>query len=101
MPTISASPIALDLGQSSTLATTTSFGGGTAPYVCQWLEKAPGAASYTSLGGSFSCIVGDKPHASTGVLSTVASWSLGMRVPDAGSPSKLATSTAVSLPVNL
>ena len=100
MPTISASPIALDLGQSSTLATTTSFGGGTAPYVCQWLEKAPGAASYTSLGGSFSCIVGDKPTASTGVLSTVGSWSFGLVVTDAGSPSELVTSTAVSVTVN-
>ncbi len=100
LPTISASPIALDLGQSSTVATTTSFSGGTAPYVCQWLEKSPGATSYTSLGSSFSCIVGDKPTASTGVLSTAGSWSFEFRVTDAGSPSELVSSAAVSVTVN-
>src|SRR3989441_1624115 len=95
-PIISVTPTALDLGQSSTLATTTSFSGGTAPYGCQWLAKAPGVASYGSLGGSFLCNAGDKPTVSTGVLSTTGTWSFELKVTDSGSPPEIATSAAVS-----
>src|SRR5438445_450416 len=92
-PTISVTPISIDLGQLSTLATITSFSGGTTPYVCQWLAKAPGAASYSNLGASFSCNAGDKPTASTGVLSTAGLWSFELKVTDNGSPSQIAVST--------
>src|SRR2546427_1463969 len=91
-PTISVSPISIDIGQSSTLATTTSFGSGTSPYVCQWLAKAPGAARYGNLGSSFSCNAGDKPTVPTGVLSTAGLWSFELKVTDNGSPSQIAAS---------
>ncbi len=93
--TISVSPISIDLGQSSTLATTTAFSGGTSPYVCQWLAKAPGAAGYVNLGGSFSCNAGDKPTSLTGGLSTAGSWSFELKVTDNGSPSQIVTSSVV------
>ncbi len=100
-PTVSVSSAMIDLGQSSTLVTPTAFSGGTSPYVCQWLQKAPGAASYTNLGSSFACNAGDKPTTSTGALSTAGSWSFELRVNDAGSPSESVTSAAVSATVNL
>ncbi len=82
-PTISAAPAAIDSGQSSTLSTTTSFSGGTSPYTCQWLVKAPGG-SYTDLGSSFSagCTTTSTPSTSTGPLSTVGTWSFELRVTD-------------------
>src|SRR6266852_5686276 len=98
-PTISVSPTTLDLGQSSTFTTTTSFSGGASPYVCQWLAKAPGAAGYGNLGSSFSCNAGDKPSASTGVLSIAGSWSFALKVSDNGSPSQSITSASVALTV--
>jgi hypothetical protein len=95
LPAIYISPTALDLGQSSTLATSTAFNGGTSPYVCQWLEKAPGAASYSNLGNTFSCNAGDKPTTSTGVLTVAGSWSFELKVTDNGSPSQIVTSNVV------
>jgi hypothetical protein len=95
LPAISTSPTTQELGQLSTLTTTTSFSGGTSPYVCQWLAKAPGAASYSNLGSSFSCNAGDEPTASTGVVSTAGSWSFELKVTDNGSPSQIVTSNAV------
>src|SRR5207245_11235777 len=75
-PIISVTPTALDLGQSSTLATTTSFSGGTAPYGSQWLAKAPGGAIYGRLGSSFPFNRGDKHYLSTCGLFTTGHLSL-------------------------
>jgi hypothetical protein len=91
-PTISVGSTAVNLGQSSTLATTTSFSGGTSPYVCQWLERAPGTTSYSNLGVSFPCNASDKPTAPTGVLSAAGLWSFELKVTDNGSPSQVVVS---------
>src|SRR6266849_1734200 len=98
LPAISINPTSQDLGQSSTLTTAISFSGSTSAYVCQCLQKAPVAASYSNLGLPFSCIAGAKPTSSTGVLSTAGSWSFELRVSDSGSPSQVVTSN-VSLTV--
>ncbi len=84
-PVISASPEAIDPGQSSTLTTTASFAGGASPYTCQWLEESPGSTSFTALGSSFTagCTAGSKPSASTGTLTTNGTWSFEFRVTDA------------------
>ena len=97
-PTISVSPVAIDTGQSSILTTTASFSGGTSPYTCQWLEKAPGAGSYGSPGSSFSCTTSSLPSIPTGTLSTLGLWSFELQVTDAASAS--ATSLPVTVTVN-
>src|SRR5206468_1611386 len=61
-PSISANPSTTTSGLSSVLSTTASFGGGTSPYTCQWLKKGPLDSSYSDLGPSFSCNVGDTPN---------------------------------------
>lgn len=98
--TISVSPGAIDTGQSSALATTTSFSGGTNPYSCQWLEKTPSTTTYSNLGNSFTCALGSKPNLSTGVLSIPGNWSFELQTRDSGSPTENVTSTGVIVTVN-
>ncbi len=100
-PVISVAPTTVDSGQSATLTTTSSFSGGTSPYSCQWLEEAPGAESYSSLGSSFSCTTSSLPTISTGTLATVGTWHFELQVTDsAGPPAETATSNVVSVLVN-
>ncbi len=101
-PTIGASPGAIDTGQSSTLTTTVSFGGGTPTYTCQWLQQAPGAGSPSDLGSSFTsdCTTSSLPSTSTGALSTTGTWSFELQVTDSGNPVEVVTSTAVTVTVN-
>ena len=97
-PTISVSPGAIDTGQNSTLTTTASFSGGTSPYTCQWLQMAPGAGSYSSLGSPFSCNTSSLPTVSTGTLSTLGVWHFELQVGD--SASAFITSAPVTVTVN-
>ncbi|TMI46479.1 hypothetical protein E6H22_06970, partial [Candidatus Bathyarchaeota archaeon] len=60
----------LDSGQSSTLSAT--FTGGSPSYTCQWLQKAPGASSYSKLGNSALCA--SPVSTSTGALTTIGNW---------------------------
>ncbi len=99
-PTISVATSAIDSGQSSTLSTTSSFSGGTSPYTCQWLQKAPGASSYSNFGSSFSCSAGVKPTVSTGTLTTVGTWSFQLQVTDSSGTPLTATSNFVTVTVN-
>src|SRR5271157_1164488 len=100
-PTISVSPATIDNGQSSTLSTTTSFSGGTSTYTCQWLEEAPGG-SYVALGSSFTvgCTTSSLPTTSTGVLSTVGTWSFELQVTDSSGTPVTVTSNVVTVLVN-
>ena len=100
--TISATYTTIDSGQASGLSSTASFSGGTAPYTCEWLQKAPGAGSYTVLSGtsSFSCTSGSLPSTSTGTLSTTGTWSFELQVSDSSIPSQVVTSNVVSITVN-
>ncbi len=98
-PVISASPTTINSGQSSTLSTTTPFSGGTSPYTCQWLQKAPGASNYSNLGSSFSCNTGDLPTTSTGTLSSMEEWSFELQVTDIGNPAEIVTSNTATVTV--
>ena len=98
-PVISVVPSIIDSGQSALLSTTTSFSGGTAPYTCQWLVKAPGG-SYVDLGASFTsgCTTASTPSTSTGVLSTLGTWGFELEVTDSTGASL--PSTPVTVTVN-
>ena len=67
-------------GRSSTLSAT--FGSGTSPYSCQWLQKSPGAGSYSNLDGSSSSSCTSPASTSTGALTTVGAWSFEIQVTD-------------------
>ncbi|OLD01771.1 MAG: hypothetical protein AUJ07_10565 [Crenarchaeota archaeon 13_1_40CM_3_53_5] len=99
-PVISVSPSTIDSGQSATLSTITSFTGGTSPYTCQWLQKAPGATVLSNLGASFICTAGSLPTTPTGTLTTTGTWSLELQVTDSSATAQVATSAAVSVTVN-
>src|SRR5207245_2180793 len=91
-----ATPPTLDFAQSATLSAT--FSGGTATYACQWLQKAPGASTYTSLGSSSACM--SSSSISTGTLTTIGSWSLDLQITDSSSSPLTVTSTAGTVSVN-
>jgi Divergent InlB B-repeat domain len=97
-PTIASSPATIDSGQSSTISTTTSFGGGKSPYTCQWLVEAPGDFSYSDLGASFSCATTSLPTVPTGTLSATGTWSFALKVTD--STPTTVTSNAATVTVN-
>jgi hypothetical protein len=96
-PVISVSPTTANSGQSASLSTTTSFSGGTAPYTCQWLREAPGATSYSNLGGQFGCDAGDTPSRSTNTLFTSGIWSFELQVTD--NSGAMVTSNTVTVTV--
>ena len=94
-PTASASKAAVDQGQTSTLssiAVTT----GTGPYTYGWIEKAPGATSYSSISGatSTSYYFVTSGSTATGV------WGFELQVTDSASTPSVVTSNAVSVTVN-
>ncbi len=96
-PTISA-PTTIDSGQSATLLTTSSFGGGASPFTCQWLEEV-GTGGFSGFGSSFPCSAGDPPIESTGALNA-GSYQFELQVTDSSSPAQLVTSNAVAVTVN-
>ncbi len=98
-PTISVTPSTVDSGQGVALSTTTSFTGGTGPYTCQWLSKAPGSTSYSNFLSSFACSGSESTP--SGALSTVGVWSLELQVTDSASTPVVVVSTnAVTVTVN-
>src|SRR5207245_4609829 len=76
--TPTASPVTIDSGQSSTLSDT--FSGGTSPFTCQWLQKAPGATSFSNLGTAAACT--SPSSISSGVLTTTGAWTFELQVTD-------------------
>lgn len=106
-PVIEPSSLTVDSGATVTLTTATPFGGGTYPYTCQWLQEAPGASSYSSLGGPlsslgqpFPCIQGSYPSTPTATLSTVGVWNFELEVKDSSSTPNTVFSIPVSVTVN-
>ncbi len=96
---ISASPGAVDLGHNATLGTIASFGGGTAPFACQWLVEAPGAQTFGALGAGFACPAASLPTTSTGALNSLGAWSFVLQVNDSGTPFESVDSNVVSVTV--
>ncbi len=92
--TISASKSTLDQGQSSSL-TSTAPSGGTSPYSYQWLQKAPGASTYTAITGATSNAYS---FSSTGVAA--GTYSFELNATDSATTNMTVTSNAISVMVN-
>ena len=92
-PSVSASVGVVTQGQTSSL-TSSSVTTGTSPYTYQWLQRAPGAGSYSLISGAISSSYSFVTSAST----ATGSWSFELRVTD--SASAVVTSTGVSVTVN-
>jgi len=92
-PTVSASPSAVDQGQTSVL-NSASVKTGTGPYTYQWLEEAPGATSYSSISGATST---SYSLVTTGSTNT-GNWSFELKVTDA--VLSLSSSNSTSITVN-
>src|SRR5207245_8507373 len=94
--TPTASPSTIDSGQSSTLSDT--FTGGTSPFTCQWLQKAPGATVFSNLGTAAACT--SPSSISSGVLTTTGTWTFELQVTDSSGTPVSVTSTTVTVTVN-
>ncbi len=94
-PTISASLGILDKGQTSALSSTTVITG-ISPYAYQWLSEAPGASSFSSIGGATSSSYSFVTTGST----AVGVWSFELRVTDSASTPAVVTSNIASVTVN-
>ena len=81
VPVISASSGSVDSGLALSLSVVTPPTGGVPPYACQWLQKAPNASSFSSLGGQFTVGCGSS-GISTGALSVAGTWHFELRVTD-------------------
>ena len=92
-PTASASAGTIDQSQTSALSST-AVTTGTSPYTYQWLQKAPGASSYSAISSATSS---SYSFATTGSTTTGA-WSFELQVTDAASA--VVTSNSVSITVN-
>jgi len=95
-PAIAASPGSIDLGQNETLYTSQAFSGGTFPYTCQWLEKAPGAASYSNLNATFSCDTSSLPSITT-YPPLAGTWKFELKVIDNSSLQAVSRALTVSV----
>jgi hypothetical protein len=91
-PTASASKGTIDRGQTSSL-TSTAVSTGTSPHSYQWLEKAPGASSYSAISGATS----SSYSFSTSTSTSTGTWSFELRVTDAAGAT--VTSKAVTVKV--
>jgi hypothetical protein len=91
-PTASASKSTVDQGQTSSL-TSSAVSSGTSPYTYQWLQKAPGAGSYSSISGATLSSYSFVTSGST----TTGSWSFELQVTDAASTVVTSNSAAVTV----
>jgi len=92
-PTASASAGTVDQGQTSVLSST-AVTTGTSPYTYQWLQKAPGAGSYSAISGATSSSYSFATTAST----ATGAWSFELQVTDAASA--VVTSNSMPITVN-
>jgi len=60
-PTILANASSISPGMSFTLVTNSSFGGGTPPYICAWVQLAPDTLTLERMPYPFSCSPGSLP----------------------------------------
>jgi hypothetical protein len=92
-PTVTATPSAVDQGQSAMLSNSTAISTGTSPYVYEWLSKAPSASSYSPISGetSFNCTFSTTTSTETGL------WSFALRVIDGCGAVVNSTTTTVTV----
>jgi hypothetical protein len=94
VPTVTAKPAMVDVGQTSSLTSNT-VSTGTAPYIYRWLQKAPNATSYTSISSATSANYSFVTSAST----AVGAWGFELQVND--SAGSTVTSSAAAVTVNV
>ena len=92
-PSVSASPDTVDLGQSSTLASS-AVTTGTSPYTYQWFSEAPGNSSYTPISGATDVNYTLAPSTFT----AAGNWSFMLQLTDITGAT--VNSTAATLSVN-
>ncbi len=92
----SGTPPTVDQGQTSSLSA--AFSGGTSPYTCQWLMEAPGAGSFSALGGASSCSSPASASFVTTGSTTAGTWLFELQVTDGAS--NTVTSSSGSVAVN-
>jgi peptidoglycan/xylan/chitin deacetylase (PgdA/CDA1 family) len=92
-PTVTATPGTINQGQNSSL-TSTAVSTGTSPYTYQWLQKAPGAGSYSSISGATSISYNFVISNST----AIGTWNFELQVTD--STGIWVNSTAIAVAVN-
>jgi hypothetical protein len=91
---VSASLGTINQGQTSSLSSSV-VSTGTSPYAYQWLQKAPGAGSYSMISGATS----SSYSFVTSIVSATGSWSFQLQVRD--NAAATVTSSAVSVTVNI
>lgn len=92
-PTINANPATVNRGSSSSL-TSTAVTTGVAPYTYHWLQRAPGAGSYTAITGA------DSASYTFTTTGSTATGSLSFQLQVTDSASQTVTSTATTVTVN-
>ncbi|QQG49160.1 MAG: YncE family protein [archaeon] len=81
------------------LSRSSPISGGTGPYSCQWLQRQPGAGSFSSMGGPFTlgCNTSSAPTTTTGNLTMVGMWQFAMSVSDSTGASATSSPASVSV----
>jgi hypothetical protein len=93
-PTVSASDTVIYQGQTSVL-TSTAVSSGVSPYTYQWLQKAPGASSFSLISGAtFSSY-----SFATSIANAAGSWSFILQVKDTADA--MVNSSAATVIVNI
>ena len=98
---VGVSPLSIQAGQSANLLMTAPFGGGTAPYTCQWYAERPGNRTFGAFGDPFACVEGQTPSVPTGPLKTLGTWTFKLQVNDSSPTPLSAMSAATKLLVGL
>jgi hypothetical protein len=93
-PSVSASLGTINQGQTSSLSSSV-VSTGTSPYTYQWLQRAPGAGSYSPISGATS----SSYSFVTSIATATGSWSFLLQVRD--NAAVTVTSSAVSVTVNI
>jgi hypothetical protein len=93
-PTVSSNPGTINQGQASSLSSS-AVSTGTSPYTYQWLQRAPGAGSYSLISGATS----SSYSFVTSIATATGSWSFLLQVRD--NAAVTVTSSAVSVTVNI
>src|SRR5207245_1248860 len=73
------------------------FTGGTPTCTCQWLQKAPGATTFSNLGTAAACT--SPASTSTGALTTTGTWTFELQVTDSSGTPVTVTSATVTVTV--
>jgi sugar lactone lactonase YvrE len=98
-PTIAASATSIDSNGSLSLFITAGSSGGASPFICQWLEEAPGAASYTPFGSPLMSGCAAQSILSTDDLSAAGTWHFELEITDSASSPVTVVSPAVAVQI--